>query len=78
MTTIFISQAEHDDFMDEEDTQPMLFQTVQDQLNASQSVASFTAAAQARMPKEKPMHWTERLDIELGGMENLFDAPDRA
>lgn len=72
MKTIDISREEimeiDPDFFEEEDTQPMLLMTVQDQLNASTSVAGFTARARAVAPAQE-MHWTDRLELELDGVD---------
>lgn len=65
-----ISQRELDEFEDEADTTPDILITVQNELNAAQSVASFNARARSNQRNERP-HWTERLDSELEGIDVL-------
>ncbi len=70
MATVYMSQSDIDEFEDEADTTPDFLVTVQDQLNAAESVASFNARARADQRGERP-HWTERLDSELEGIDVL-------
>lgn len=58
------------DFLDEEDTEPLLLMTVQEQLNSAESVAGFTAHAFALRPvPAEDMSWTDRLDLELDDVD---------
>lgn len=65
-----------DDFLDEEDTTPMLLMTAQEQLNASESIAGFAATARS-LTRSETKHWTERLDFELEGV-NILDGVEDA
>lgn len=55
---IELSAGDIIEFADEDDTEPMLLMSVQEQVNAAHSVAAFTERAER-------MHWTERLDMSL-------------
>jgi len=59
----FISEEEYDDFMfDNEDTNPMILLTTQEQINSSNSLLSFIAQADSKAVKQ---HWCDSLSYML-------------